>query len=979
MCSDDITAGLLPVLEPELPDELKVLDQWCVWSPTRSEGSARLEKIPRTPGTRTKASTNKPSTWGTFPQAIADVRAGKAFGAGFVDTPDDPYLFIDSDGCIVDGKPDARARAIIALFPYAYVELSPSGTGLRIIVRGVRPPGTWRDRRDGIECYREAHFFTLTGHIIEGRETIGDADPDKLLTFFTRYLSEPTRKAGKAASPLGSTPAGTLPDDDTILETMFASRNGATIRAIWEGDNPTGDGSDSSGDLALMNHLRPYCCGDPVVMERLSTRSPRGQRDKWQRADYRERTIAKALEDWDGKSFDWAKAATGGGTARLTRRSPASPHPGVDGDGDGPETGDQHADDLDILAPGLAIQNGMFVAFREMADGLRIVPLSNFTARITRDVIRDDGAETHRRFTIEAIHKSGDIQTVDVPSGDFASLAWVPRELGPRRIVAAGATTAGKVREAIQHLSERDGVTEERIFAHTGGRELGGRWGYLSASGWLGPDGLDQSVTTELPGRLARYALPEPVTGAALQADARAHLRMLELAPPRIAGPLVALIPAAILSELHAVDFVPHLHGRTGVHKTAAAAVVTQHFGPSLDARSATSAHSTINALERTAFAAKDAVLLIDDLAPDGSAAEQAKMRGSIQRLARNVGNGANRGRMHADGTMRPDLPPRGVSLTTGEDTAGGHSATARMLLLEVNPGDIRLDVLTELQAAAADGALARVTASVIQFIAANREMVTAAYTRAVAEETARFRTLTLAHARYPDMLATLVAASGVWLDALLALKAITTEEAAAARNTIRQGIEAAGAAQAEGIGEVDPVAQFIRLVGAAIAAGSAHLASPDDNGPPANAPSCGWTVRMISTRGDLVPDPQPKGPRIGWIDAEGVYLLPDVALDAAQALGRSQGVAIPWASKRLGKRLQEAGHLRSTESPDRNTRKLTVAGTRVRVWHLAREAVIPLAEPETAGPSTEKVTDIRERQREPLAPTGTDPEVQVF
>ena len=71
---------------------------------------------------------------------------------------------------------------------------------------------------------------------------------------------------------------------------MFASRRGADIRALYEGA-----GRDASaGDLALCNHLAFWFGGDPERIDRVFRSSGR-MRDKWERADYRERTIDRAL------------------------------------------------------------------------------------------------------------------------------------------------------------------------------------------------------------------------------------------------------------------------------------------------------------------------------------------------------------------------------------------------------------------------------------------------------------------------------------------------------------------------------------------------------------------------------------------------------------------------------------------------------------------------------------------------------------
>jgi len=68
--------------------------------------------------------------------------------------------------------------------------------------------------------------------------------------------------------------------------------NGATVRALWDGHASMGA---SEADAALVARLACYT-QDPEQLARLWMASPLGQRGKVQeRADYRERTISKAL------------------------------------------------------------------------------------------------------------------------------------------------------------------------------------------------------------------------------------------------------------------------------------------------------------------------------------------------------------------------------------------------------------------------------------------------------------------------------------------------------------------------------------------------------------------------------------------------------------------------------------------------------------------------------------------------------------
>jgi putative DNA primase/helicase len=75
----------------------------------------------------------------------------------------DPYTGIDLDNCVDEnGKIALWALEIVRCFD-SYTELSATGSGLHIIVRGEVP-----NRRKGhVEVYSSKRFFTVTGHAVE--------------------------------------------------------------------------------------------------------------------------------------------------------------------------------------------------------------------------------------------------------------------------------------------------------------------------------------------------------------------------------------------------------------------------------------------------------------------------------------------------------------------------------------------------------------------------------------------------------------------------------------------------------------------------------------------------------------------------------------------------------------------------------------------------------------------------------------------
>jgi len=151
---------ILPVQLENIPDELKLRPQWVNWRLEKRGGN--LTKVPYTPVTERKASSTDLMTWGTFEEAIEVL--DRYDGVGFVFSSGDPYTGIDLDNCVEQetGEIKQWALEIIRYFD-SYTELSVTGTGVHIIVRGDVP----NRRKDNIEVYASKRFFTMTGHSLE--------------------------------------------------------------------------------------------------------------------------------------------------------------------------------------------------------------------------------------------------------------------------------------------------------------------------------------------------------------------------------------------------------------------------------------------------------------------------------------------------------------------------------------------------------------------------------------------------------------------------------------------------------------------------------------------------------------------------------------------------------------------------------------------------------------------------------------------
>ncbi len=153
----------LKVIPEAVPTELRACPQWVGWQWEWRHG--KWTKVPINPKTGRRADSTVRATWGHFEQALAYMQAHDLPGIGFVFSVDDSYAGVDFDKCVdtATGEvaPD-RLAMILALDSYA--EYSPTGTGVKVFLKGKLPGERRKNTELGIEMYDSGRFFTVTGH-----------------------------------------------------------------------------------------------------------------------------------------------------------------------------------------------------------------------------------------------------------------------------------------------------------------------------------------------------------------------------------------------------------------------------------------------------------------------------------------------------------------------------------------------------------------------------------------------------------------------------------------------------------------------------------------------------------------------------------------------------------------------------------------------------------------------------------------------
>ncbi len=144
-----------------MPPELRLVPRWVV----------HKRKVPyRATAINSKASPTDPTSWASFDQARAAYEEGGYDGVGFVLNADG-IVGIDLDKCVQAATPAPEAMRLMERIGVGYIEVSPSGTGLRGFGYGPNIGGK-RGQLNGVnvEMYATGRYLTVTGRpIVNGR------------------------------------------------------------------------------------------------------------------------------------------------------------------------------------------------------------------------------------------------------------------------------------------------------------------------------------------------------------------------------------------------------------------------------------------------------------------------------------------------------------------------------------------------------------------------------------------------------------------------------------------------------------------------------------------------------------------------------------------------------------------------------------------------------------------------------------------
>lgn len=600
------------------------------------------------------------------------------------------------------------------------------------------------------------------------------------------------------------------------------------------------------------------------------------------------------------------------------------------------------------------IINGAFhqiKAVRSGGDGSGYVefPLCDFTCKIIEEVTHDTGLDDQAFLRIDGVRNDGfKLPVIEVPTIKFYSTqsSWVNEFYGTAAFVYPGAAKRDNLRAAIHLYSKLDGdVPKKQVYEYTGWKKINEQWHYLSGSGSISASGLSDDVQVDLGhGHMSRYTLPAPPDKEQLKTVVGVVQDLIEICPDKqhIGTALLCAVARAPLGECQPTDFAIFIHGLTGSMKSAISAIPLAFFGDFNARRFPANFSDTDNDMESKAFQAKDGVMVIDDFKPSVSLSEASKVHAKAERLIRNTGNQAGRGRRGADMKAKSAPYNRSMTLITGEDLPKGQSLLGRLLILELTRADVDTIVLTRLQQAADDEKLTGLMSAYLQWLAPRMDDLKKQFPKDVAAlRNAAIRDgYASSHPRAPEIYANLVSSIEIFIDFMVELELMSSEQAniilCDADRHLKNAFSEQGAYQVE----QDDTVRFLELLRATFSSGNAHISCRLNQGPPSRRPHAwGW-------REDANQVLKPMGDNVGWhCDKDGeVWIQKDAAFAVVQQLAKTQGDPLLLSKASLWRRMYEKGYILKTDASEGKTPRLAtqriIGGRKLRVLIMPAELV---------------------------------------
>lgn len=549
---------------------------------------------------------------------------------------------------------------------------------------------------------------------------------------------------------------------------------------------------------------------------------------------------------------------------------------------------------------------GRLVFWKETKEGPIAQVIADFSAVSVEEIHEEEGGKV---FVLEGTALRGGSFRVEIPAEQFGD----DRSLRKLLTAAAGsldglhAKMGEHLRPAIQRCSPSTIIRTQR-FRRTGWAD--GRF--------LLPGRAQHGVLLALDSRKLPYGFTDE---ADLASGVVALDHLLRSVGPQHTTPILSQLLLAPLRRC-VPKFMARpglfVEGRTGSFKTTVVQTAMCLYGPRFlqdDALLKWGEGATRNAILSIAAAVQDLPLLVDNYKPNTGEGSKA-----FTNLVHNISEGTDRVRLDARSELRPSRPLHCLPIYTGEDIPDNDSATlARLLVVRFPRQD---GGYNEHLAAARESA-------------EHLQAVGEAWLRWLEVEANRTAAAHLAQSQwaktYDDWRMIVLGAQPNVANAPRIITNLAMHTLAfkiAALCPVLQPIIDDYSLHLDGALQTVAVAMASRTTEAVD--GSHFLSALRE------LLTSGQGL-LLDRRTTADPRPEDRDRMIGWQDGSGVYLLPEIAVNAARRLLGSG--SIPVSAQALYSQLEGLGVI-ADKGKDRTTKFVKVKGKSIRVLHLKYDAV---------------------------------------
>lgn len=317
--------------------QLKEMKTWMLWKRKKREG--KISKVPFScQGKYSGTSEKYKDSWVPYDEAIQAVKVQNADGVGFK-IPKEMF-FLDIDHLDLN---DPMVEELIKRFD-SYTEYSVSGAGIHIYglcdcaaleevmedkdgKRSLSKEYYIHHPDNGLELYigeLTNRFSVFTGNVISDKP-LRDCT-EEIRYVLNQYMKKPTKVKASASNPVKSNPSNTNLDKqaEAVIRRLKKQQNYYKFRRLFEEGCPEDGRSQSVYDIVLCAIIAFQTGDNPELIDAVFRKSAL-YRDKWEREDYRNQTISKAIEAYGRKKAQQKEVPSFVKTDENGRQSVSAP------------------------------------------------------------------------------------------------------------------------------------------------------------------------------------------------------------------------------------------------------------------------------------------------------------------------------------------------------------------------------------------------------------------------------------------------------------------------------------------------------------------------------------------------------------------------------------------------------------------------------------------------------------------------------